>query len=122
MPRGRHAARTSQTPCSFASMSMRAFVFVLLLSVSPVATAATPVTADVTDLWWSPTSSGRGVNVVQQSNALFVTFFVYGADGKAHWYVASDMRTGGGPSDVELNFTGPLYETTGPSFSDAFNP
>lgn len=70
------------------------------------------------ELWWNPSESGWGVNVIQQNNVLFITLFVYGADGKATWYVgpATTSTTGAG------YYTGPLYVTTGPPFQGAFNP
>jgi len=36
---------------------------------------------DYTDLWYLPAESGWGVNVVQQNDIVFATFFVYGPDG-----------------------------------------
>jgi hypothetical protein len=83
--------------------------------------AATSFSTDVTDLWWNPDESGWGVNVMQQDNVVFATFFVYGADGKAHWYVASSMA-GQQASASEISFSGSLYETNGPSFGAGFNP
>jgi hypothetical protein len=78
---------------------------------------------DVTDLWWNPDESGWGVNLIQQSNVVFATFFVYDSLGQAHWYVASDMRAANVPTDRPYEFAGTLYETTGPAFSAAsFNP
>jgi hypothetical protein len=77
--------------------------------------------SDTTDLWWNPQESGWGVNIIQQSNVLFATFFVYGADGKAHWYVAPDME-GVQNSGHGYSFSGTLYETSGPAFFQSFNP
>ena len=48
------------------------------------AAQATTHSTDYTDLWWnSPDASedGWGVNVVQQGDIVFATFFIYGADG-----------------------------------------
>jgi hypothetical protein len=86
------------------------------------ALAATPFSTDASDLWWNPDESGWGINLVQQGNIIFATLYVYGADGRARWFVASDMQAQQVPSDQPYNFTGTLYETMGPVFSAAFNP
>lgn len=95
---------------------------VALLALSCGAWAANPRDPDASDLWWSAAESGWGVNIIHQSNVLFMTFFVYGADGRARWYVASDTRCSGAPRDMEQVCTGPLYETSGPVVSNAFDP
>lgn len=77
----------------------------------PTAAAAAP-TADFSDLWFNPSESGWGANVMQQDDTLFVTLFVYAPNGTPTWYVASAVtRNGTGTS-----FTGALYRTTGPYF------
>jgi hypothetical protein len=73
--------------------------------------SATNFSTDYTDLWFNRNESGWGVNISQQGNTLFATLFVYGPDQTARWYVASGLI---GSSTV--NFTGPLYRTTGPYF------
>lgn len=73
--------------------------------------SATSYGTDYTDLWFNPSESGWGINLIQQYETLFATLFVYGADNSARWYVASDLR--GSPT----SFTGTLYQTTGPAFS-----
>ena len=66
------------------------------------------------DLWLKADEPGWGVNVVQQSETAFVTLFVYGADGKPTWYVASDARViaYSQPGSYPL-FVGTLYRTQG---------
>lgn len=77
----------------------------------PFAAAAAPTT-DYSDLWFIPAESGWGANVIQQDDTLFVTLFVYGANGQPTWYVASAVvRSGTGST-----FTGALYRTSGPYF------
>ena len=67
---------------------------------------------DVTDLWYNPAESGWGFNLIQQFDVAFGTLFVYGADNRPHWFVASELTF---ESPDSLN--GPLYEvTTGPPF------
>jgi len=67
------------------------------------------------DLWYNPSESGWGINMIQQQNTLFMTLFVYGSDGRSRFYVAS------GATRTATGFSGPLYETNGPHFGGAFN-
>jgi hypothetical protein len=87
-----------------------------LLSVFPA--SATSYSTDFSDLWYNPNENGWGVNVIQQGNTLFLTFFIYGSDNKASWYVASSVPDTTG----NLVFSGALYQTTGPWFGTTFNP
>ena len=75
-----------------------------------------------TDLWFPPDESGWGLNVVEQGDTIFATIFVYDAQGRPHWYVASSLARSAGTVDGRYVFSGPLYETTGPYFGAAFNP
>jgi hypothetical protein len=68
---------------------------------------------NLTDLWWTPEESGWGINMIQHgSGIIFATWFVYGADGKATWYVIPDGRWIAGG----LSYVGNIYRTTGPEF------
>ena len=62
---------------------------------------------DFTDLWWTPSEQGWGVNIVQSDAFMFLTFFIYGADNKPTWYTAQLTR------DTSGNFSGGLYASTG---------
>ena len=103
-----------RAPCLFAAS----------LAFCTAATAASTYSPDASDLWWNPAESGWGVNLVQQHDTIFATFFVYGADGRARWYVASDMRGNGAPADQLTIFQGTLYEATaaGAVTNAPFNP
>ncbi|HYC35485.1 MAG TPA: hypothetical protein VEC19_03630 [Usitatibacter sp.] len=92
------------------------------LAAAGNAWAANPGEPDASDLWWNSAQSGWGVNVIQQSNVLFMTFFVYGPDARPRWYVAPDTRCSGAPRDVEQVCHGPLYEAAGPVVSGSFDP
>jgi hypothetical protein len=100
---------------------MRNFLATLALLPLPAAAASVFMT-DASDLWWNSSESGWGVNIIQQSNVLFATFFVYGTDSRARWYVASDMRCPNTPTDQQMICSGTLYETTGPVVGPGFNP
>jgi hypothetical protein len=102
-------------------MRIPALLFCCSLLLPSAALAATPFSPDASDLWWNPDESGWGINLAQQGNVIFATLYVYGADGRAHWFVSPDMEAQQVPSDRPYNFTGSLYETTGPVFSAPFN-
>src|SRR6185369_8732410 len=100
---------------------LRALAFAASLALAGPAIAGTFFSTDVTDLWWNPNESGWGVNVIQQGNIVFATFFVYDSANKAHWYVASSL-TAAQATASSITFQGALLETTGPFFGVPFNP
>ena len=79
--------------------------------------SASTYSVDFTDLWFIPAESGWGINLIQQSDTIFATLFVYDAGNQPHWFVASALKGSNGTT-----FTGQLFQTTGPVFSGAFNP
>ncbi len=85
------------------------------------ATTAATATTDFSDLWFNPNEEGWGVNLVQQDEILFITFFVYAASGQPTWFVGPATAYTGSSGGI-LSFTGPLYTTTGPYFgASSFN-
>ena len=62
-----------------------------LLLAAFLAAAALPVRAlnswgtDMSDLWWTPTESGWGINISHQRDTIFATIFVYGPDNRARF-------------------------------------
>jgi hypothetical protein len=80
---------------------------------TPTPTPGTPLTVQA--LWWrSPAGSenGWGLNIAQQGDKLFATWFTYDADGAPLWFVMDDARRVG----TDLYF-GTVYQTTGAPFS-----
>ena len=83
----------------------------LILSVSPP--AAAPPT-NYQGLWWaSPagSESGWGVNLTQQGDVIFATWFTYDANGNPMWRSGPATKTGPGA------YTGTLAQTRGPAFN-----
>jgi hypothetical protein len=74
---------------------------------------------DMSDLWWNPNESGWGVTLNHQGEILFVTLFVYGADGKATWFGAPNMPFTGGSGET-ASYSGQLFQLNGPPFSSTF--
>jgi hypothetical protein len=87
------------------------------VAVPPGVPLKTSSSTDYTDLWWNPGQSGWGMQMVHTGTFLFVTIYVYGADGKPTWF-GGGLNTNGGST-----FSGKLYVTTGPYYGLAsFNP
>ena len=79
---------------------------------------STSLTTDQSDLWWIPSESGWGMQLVNRGSVIFATLFVYGPTGNPTWYTATLDSTAN-----NLTWTGDLYATTGPYFETVpFNP
>ncbi len=61
------------------------------------------------------------MNVAHQSDTVYLTFYVYSADGKPTWFVALATYSGQTAAGALL-YTGDLYVTTGPYFGAPFVP
>jgi hypothetical protein len=91
---------------------LRAALTLAFLAMSLPAAAAT----DYTDIWYLPSESGWGVNLVQADNVIFATFFIYGPTNEPTWYTAVIY------SDANGNFAGNLYSTVGTYFGAPWIP
>ena len=96
------------------------FIAALVLSLVTTFASATTISTDFTDMWWIPAESGWGANVIQQGDTLFVTLFVYGANGQPTWFVGPATTYQGTVSGAP-RFTGILYQVTGPYFGAPFD-
>ncbi len=95
----------------------------ILIAVTSLCTSAfaNTYTSDLSDQWWSEKEPGWGVSVNHQREVLFMTFFLYGKDGKVAWYTGQASHTGETPQGA-LIFTGGMYEYSGGSyFAGAYN-
>jgi hypothetical protein len=96
---------------------------ILLVLALALPAGATTYSADFTDQWWNAGESGWGINVTQQQDVLFLTLFVYGADKSPRWYVGPAILPAALPLPAGVTqFSGALYETTGPWFAGSWNP
>ena len=72
------------------------------------------------DLWWAApagSESGWGINLTQEGQTIFGTWFTYDLDHTPMWLVVTAPQTAPGV------FSGTLYRTTGPPFNAVpFNP
>ena len=93
----------------------------LLVAVLGLGTARGAGVANFQDQWWNAAESGWGAAVLQQSDTLFVCFFVYGPDGKPTWFVAVATGEATAPAGHAV-YSGKLYVTQGPYFAGPFDP
>jgi hypothetical protein len=63
------------------------------------------------DLWWNAAESGWGINLTQQGNTIFATWFTYAQDGTPLWLTVTAVPTGQASS-----YAGTLYRASGPAF------
>ena len=82
-------------------------IAVLLAAVLSPASQAQAANS-YTDLWWNASESGWGINLNQQADTVFATWFTYVAGNKAAWFVMSDLAR-----QADGSFSGPIYQTTG---------
>jgi hypothetical protein len=83
---------------------------------------STTFSTDLTGLWYNPLENGWGVNIIQQSQTLFVTMFVYDANNKPTWFFGSDVAFTTVDAQGGFNFTGTLYQATGTYYGANYNP
>jgi len=85
----------------------------------PTCVSPTPVdlatATNFQDIWWkSPagSESGWGVNFTHQGDTIFASWFTYGADGKATWFVVALNKTA--PNQYSGSLVRPV---SGPAFN-----
>lgn len=94
-----------------------AHVLVAALFALALPASATSFGTDQSDLYYIPTESGWGVQLVQRGPVIFATMFVYDPASAPTWYVATMNFVFGS------TWSGDLYATTGPWFGTVpFNP
>jgi hypothetical protein len=110
--------------CALLDLSMTRLLHlaaITLLAAAVLPAQATTYSTDHTDLWFNPSESGWGLNLIQQNQTMFGTLFVYDTTTAPHWYVASDLEPG--TSGSQTSWQGTLFSTTGPFFgATSFNP
>ncbi len=93
----------------------------MLMCAALAAISAAAQAGQYTDMWWNPSESGWGANVVHQDDTAFVTLFVYGPDGAPRWYSAA-VRTIALYPDGRPAMSGDLYRMRGPGEHGPFDP
>jgi len=123
---------------------MKRLAVLALCLAAFASTAARSSSPSYQGLWWNPTQSGWGVNIVHQGDTFFATWFTYDDNGNGMWLVmpslqldsssmdsgymmdmdmGMDMGMGMGMGDMGGSplptYDGSVYRTTGPAFSTA---
>lgn len=91
--------------------SIRALGLGLILALFP-SFAAT----NYSDIWWNPRESGWGLTVADHETTMWAIWFTYRQNGTPTWMYVP----GGTFSNDKRNFTGDIYQTTGPSWRAAY--
>jgi hypothetical protein len=99
---------------------LRAFVAAAAIAAAGGAHASATLT-NFSDLWWNPAEPGWGLNIAQQADLMYVTFYVFSRTTQPQWYAAVLLHQGTQPGGVEL-FSGPVYRSTGPHQSGPWDP
>src|SRR5215471_20263254 len=73
-----------------------------------------------TGLYSTPGESGSGVTATHEEPVIFLTFYVYRSDRSAYWLTATVVRAP--DANGSVNYTGDLYETSGPPLGGPFDP
>lgn len=87
--------------------------FVLALAALTSATGAHA--NNYQDLWWNPNESGWGINISQQGDVMFATWFIYGAGNQATWIFLSRAVRSGATGNT---FSGDIFQATGTPFAE----
>lgn len=72
--------------------------------------------ASYQDVWYTPGEDGWGMNIAQQGDILFASWFVQSQDQSPTWFTATATKTGAN------TFSGTLATTRGSWFGAAWNP
>lgn len=86
--------------------------FAIALSAGSLPTAA--LANNYQDLWWNPSESGWGINIAQQGDVMFATWFIYGANRQPTWIFLSRADRSGALGNT---FAGDIFQAVGTPFS-----
>ena len=79
-------------------------------------TANVAYAQNYSDIWWNPAESGWGLTIADHGSQLFAVWYTYDVNGKPTWFTIP----GGTFSNGKRNFSGDIYQTTGPAYSQPF--
>ena len=100
--------------------ALTASVLAFSAAFSPLGQATTAA-INYSDLWWNSSEPGWGINIAQQADTLFTTFFIYGDGGQAVWYSATLTLQSVGPTGQPV-YGGTLFLTAGTPIGQTYNP
>jgi hypothetical protein len=100
---------------------VRSLVCTLVVACATSLALVAPVHAtDFNDIWWNPGESGWGLNIAHQGNTVFLTFYIFGSDGRPTWITALLTRQGTS-STPPVTFTGQTVVSTGTYYGSQWN-
>lgn len=89
-------------------------IAILAVAVPVVLSSTSAHATNFQDLWWNPAESGWGVNIAQQADTLFATWFIYGPNREPYWVVMpGTTRLNSGPNV----YRGDIFQTRGTPFA-----
>ncbi len=103
---------------SFARRGLSAVSVVISLFLSTLILPAHA--SSYQDIWYTPGEEGWGLNITQQGDILFASWFVQGQDQAPTWFSAAVTKTSANASPAI--YSGPLNITRGAWFGAAWNP
>lgn len=101
--------RSCRDSTTSATRVLRMCLLTLCISLSSVQARA----ANYQDLWWNPSESGWGIQLVQQADIIFATWFVYDRNSQPLWFTAVARRPAGSTANV---YSGDVAGITGTFF------
>ncbi len=85
-----------------------------VLFISSAVTSTATLANNYQDLWWVPSESGWGINISQQGDVMFATWFIYGANGQPTWVFLSNAKRSGALGNT---FDDEIFQATGTPFA-----
>ena len=93
---------------------LKSILAVFAVAVSSLVITPAVLANNYQDLWWNPNESGWGINVSQQGDVMFATWFIYGAGNQPTWVFLSRADRSGAAGNT---FTGDLFQAAGTPFA-----
>ena len=79
----------------------------IVMSIASLAFTSSALANNYQDLWWvGPAESGWGINISQQGDIMFATWFIYGANSQPTWIFLSRAERSGALGNT---FTGDIF-------------
>ena len=79
----------------------------IVMSIASLAFTSSAQANNYQDLWWvGPAESGWGINISQQGDIMFATWFIYGANSQPTWIFLSRAERSGALGNT---FTGDIF-------------
>jgi hypothetical protein len=104
--------RTFRFMRACAMRALAALAVAIAMLSSPAAHAV-----NYQDTWWIPSENGWGMNIMQQGETLFATWYVYDQTGAPIWFAVPN-----GQKTATNTFTGRVFTIRGSFFAGAWNP